>query len=251
MDLNSFFASCPRAALAFSGGTDSAYVLYAGLSCGADILPYYVKTPIQPRFELKDALSLCRGLNVPLKVIELDVLACPSVRDNPTDRCYHCKTLLLSAIASAAREDACSVILDGTNASDAEADRPGMRALAERGVLSPLRICGLTKAEIRRRSRDAGLFTWNKPAYACLATRIRSGERITAEKLRAVEESEEYLFSLGFTDFRVRTSDGNALLQFTEDQLADAFGREAQIRTRLSRFFHEIRINPKGRINSI
>ena len=104
----------------------------------------------------------------------------------------------MSTILAAAREDGYPVLLDGTNASDEAGDRPGMRALSELGVLSPLRLCGLTKPEIRRLSKVAGLFTWSKPAYACLATRVKTGEPIRPETLRAVEESEDFLFSLGF-----------------------------------------------------
>ena len=111
------------------------------------------------------------------------------------------------------------MILDGTNASDDADDRPGMRALKEMEVKSPLRICGLTKAEIRRLSKEAGLFTWDKPAYACLATRIPTGEEITLEKLQATEKAEAFMMSLGFKDFRVRQENGKAKIQVKEEQL--------------------------------
>ena len=247
MTIQDFFRAYPRAALAFSGGVDSAYLLYAGLQCGADIRPYYVKTAFQPDFEFADALRLCRELGAEPRVLQLDALSVPEVRANGPERCYFCKINIMSTIMAAAREDGFSLLLDGTNASDAADDRPGMRALGELGVLSPLRLCGLTKPEIRRLSREAGLFTWNKPAYACLATRVKTGESITEEKLRAVEESEAFLFSLGFSDFRVRTREGKALLQFPAEQLTAAFARKSEMDERLSPLFAEIRIDPEGR----
>ena len=118
-----------------------------------------------------------------MEVLPIDVLCHEKVTANPPDRCYHCKQQIFGKILEKAKADGFSLVLDGTNASDDAADRPGMRALAELKVRSPLRECGLTKAVIREKSMEAGLFTWDKPAYACLATRIPTGEVITAEKL--------------------------------------------------------------------
>ena len=157
---------------------------------------------------------------------------------NPADRCYYCKRNIFSRILEAAGEDGYSLILDGTNASDRADDRPGMRALKEMEVRSPLRECGLTKAMIRELSREAGLFTWNKPAYACLATRIPEGTEITEELLTMTEQAEDYLFSLGFTDFRVRmVKNGFAGLQFPEDQIGRAFEMRQQISAKLKDSF--------------
>lgn len=229
MTLLAFFKENPKAALGFSGGVDSSYLLYAGVQAGADIHPYYIKTAFQPQFELDDAERLCAQLGVPLTVLELDVLKNEAVTANPPDRCYHCKTALFGALSARALADGYTLLLDGTNASDDAGDRPGMRALKELHVCSPLRECGLTKAEIRRLSREAGLFTWDKPAYACLATRIPSGDAITAEKLLATERAEAFLFSLGLTDFRVRNYHGAARLQFTEAQLNAVLAHRAEI----------------------
>ena len=126
-----------------------------------------------------------------------------------------------------------------------------MRALRELGILSPLRLCGLTKPEIRRLSREAGLFTWDKPAYACLATRVKTGEPITNERLAAIEESEDYLFSRGYTDFRVRTAGKAALLQFPAEQLERAKQEEPEIAGRLGAFFETVSIDPKGRTKGL
>lgn len=229
MTLLAFFKENPKAALGFSGGVDSSYLLYAGVQAGADIHPYYIKTAFQPQFELDDAERLCAQLGVPLTVLELDVLKNEAVTANPPDRCYHCKTALFGALSARALADSYTLLLDGTNASDDAGDRPGMRALKELHVCSPLRECGLTKAEIRRLSREAGLFTWDKPAYACLATRIPSGDAITAEKLLATERAEAFLFSLGLTDFRVRNYRGAARLQFPEAQLNAVLAHRAEI----------------------
>lgn len=229
MTLLAFFKENPKAALGFSGGVDSSYLLYAGVQAGADIQPYYIKTAFQPQFELDDAERLCAQLGIPLTVLELDVLKNEAVTANPPDRCYHCKTALFGAFSARALADGYTLLLDGTNASDDAGDRPGMRALKELHVCSPLRECGLTKAEIRRLSREAGLFTWDKPAYACLATRIPSGDAITAEKLLATERAEAFLFSLGLTDFRVRNYHGAARLQFPEAQLNAVLAHRAEI----------------------
>ena len=166
MTLNEFFSLVPKAAVAFSGGTDSAFLLWAAKKCGCDVRAYYVKTAFQPQFELEDARRLASELAVPMAVVEADILAVPEAATNGPQRCYHCKTALFSQLRQAAREDGYTVLLDGTNASDDAGDRPGMRALRELEVRSPLRECGLTKAEVRRLSREAGLFTWDKPAYA-------------------------------------------------------------------------------------
>ena len=180
MNLEDFFREHPKAALAFSGGVDSAYLLYAAVKSGSQVRPYYVKTAFQPQFEYEDALRLTRELEVEMVTIHLNVLEEPAITANPVNRCYYCKQKIFTAIQNAARADGFSLLLDGTNASDQVADRPGMKALQELSVLSPLRLCGLTKTEIRQLSKEAGLFTHDKPAYACLATRNPTGQPITA-----------------------------------------------------------------------
>ena len=175
MTLTEFFHQNQKAAIAFSGGVDSAYLLYAALQSGADVRAYYVKSAFQPQFELDDARRLAETLSADMSVLDDDILADETVAANPPDRCYHCKRRIFSAIASAAAADGYTLLLDGTNASDDAGDRPGMRALRELSVRSPLRECSLTKPEIRRLSREAGLFSWDKPAYACLATRGPAG----------------------------------------------------------------------------
>ena len=245
--LSNFFRAHPRVALAFSGGTDSAYLLWAAVQCGCDVTAYYVQSPFQPAFEREDARRLAAEVGAPLKVIPVNTLEDEAIRLNPPDRCYHCKRAIFSALAEAARGDGYPVILDGTNASDDAADRPGMRALQELGVLSPLRACGITKAMVRDLSREAGLFTWNKPAYACLATRIPSGTQLTLEALRRVEAAEAALHDLGFSDLRVRVLGGAARIQLPARQMALAVGRRDAIREVLKPYFNPILLDLEDR----
>jgi len=247
MELQDFFKENPKAALAFSGGVDSAYLLYAGMTAGATIRAYYVKSAFQPAFEYADACRLAKSLGADMKVLEVDVLAETKVADNPADRCYYCKRAIFSHILAAARADGFSVVLDGTNASDDAGDRPGMRALKEMSVRSPLRECGLPKSRIRSLSRQAGLFTWDKPAYACLATRVPAGTRITREILEKTEKAEEYLFSLGFTDFRVRWLDGCARLQVPETQLEKVLENRENILQTLGADYEQVLLDLKTR----
>ena len=247
MTLEQFFQENPRCALGFSGGVDSAYLLYAGVKAGADIRPYFIKTAFQPAFELADARKLAEGLGAEVTVLELDALADPRVAANPADRCYFCKQNLFRTLKDRAIADGYPVLLDGTNASDEAGDRPGMRALAELSVRSPLRDCGLTKDEIRTRSREAGLFTWDKPAYACLATRVPAGEAITAETLARVEGAEDTLFRLGYTDFRVRVFHSAARIQLPRGQMERAVREAETIQAALKPYFTPILLDLEGR----
>lgn len=213
MDLQQFFQENKKVALAFSGGVDSAYLLYAAVKAQAEIGVYYVKSCFQPEFEYEDAKRLARELGVKMTVLTVDVLATEDVKRNPANRCYYCKKQIFGTILQKAKEDGFSVIFDGTNASDDAGDRPGMKVLQEMQVRSPLRECGLTKTRIRELSKEAGLFTHDKPAYACLATRIPAGTEITEELLQHTEKAEEFMMTLGFSDFRVRYYYGQAKLQ--------------------------------------
>ena len=222
MELSDFFHENPRAALAFSGGTDSAYLLYAALQCGAEVRPYYVKTPFQPRFELDDALRLTKELGTELTVIEYDILDDGLIAANPADRCYHCKKKLFGLLLrERAANDGFSLIIDGTNASDDAGDRPGMK--------------------------EAGLFTWDKPAYACLATRVPTGRPIERELLQRVEGAESELFALGFTDFRVRLFHEAARIQLPAAQMAAALERRGDILAKLKKYFDTILLDMETR----
>lgn len=247
MTLQEFFTRHPAAAIAFSGGVDSAFLLYAAQKYAAKVRAYYVKSEFQPEFEWEDAKRLAEELGAEMKTLSLKVLTVPGVSENPPDRCYRCKKAIFSGIMEAAAADGFTVLLDGTNASDEARDRPGMRALKELSVLSPLRECGLTKTQIRQLSKEAGLFTWNKPAYACLATRIPTGEEITGQKLSATETAENYLFSLGFTDFRVRSREGHATLQMPEEQMELVIRHRREILSTLRQYYKAVSLDLEGR----
>lgn len=237
MTLQDFFQINPRGAIAYSGGVDSSLLVWAAMQYGQDWRAYYVHTAFQPDFELMDAKKIAAECNIPLTIIEGDILQFPEVRVNPADRCYHCKHRIFSAIQHQATIDGCTLLIDGTNASDDEGDRPGMRALRELQVRSPLRECGLTKGDVRQMCREAHLFVWNKPSYACLATRIPTGTAITNEALRKVEQGENLLSSLGFLNFRIRLHGNAAVLQVQEDQFSYAYEHRDAILTRLAPVF--------------
>lgn len=240
MKLEDFFKEYPEVAIAFSGGVDSAYLLYVAVKYAKKVRAYYVKSDFQPQFELDDARRLARELNAEMKIIPLDVLSCDSIVKNPSNRCYFCKKMIFSSIYKAAALDGFEILLDGTNASDIEADRPGMKALRELQVRSPLRECGLTKAQIRELSRKAGLFTWDKPSYSCLATRITTNEEITKAKLEAIENGEIFLFKLGFSDFRLRMNESTAKLQLREEQIPLLIENREKILEELKKSFSNV-----------
>ena len=240
MHLEQFFRENPKAAIAFSGGVDSAYLLYAAVKCGAQVKAYDVKTDFQPRFELEDARRFAAQLGAQMQILPVDILCHAKVAENPADRCYHCKKVLFENILEAAKADGFFLVLDGTNASDDAADRPGMQALKELCVRSPLRECGLTKAQIRKLSRDAGLFTHDKPAYACLATRIPTGEAITQKKLQQTEAAENCLSALGLRDFRVRLRGNTALLQVKETDLPAVINSRESIVAELRKYYDSV-----------
>lgn len=245
--LKEFFNKNPRVALAFSGGVDSSYLLYAARSCGADVHAYFAKTPFQPEFELRDAKRLACEVGARLTVLKFDILTDAAVAANPPDRCYYCKKRIFGLMSEAAKKDGHTLIIDGTNASDDAEDRPGMRALREIGVRSPLREYGLTKSNIRTLSKEAGLFTWDKPAYACLATRIPSGTVIDHITLRKVESAESELLAMGFSDFRVRVFHDAARLQLPANQLKEAVTRRVEVREKLKKFFAIILLDTEVR----
>ena len=247
--LEKFFYDHPKIALGFSGGVDSSYLLYAGMKYGADIKPYFIKGAFQPEFELNDAVRLAKSLGAEdkLKIIRADILADDIVAENNSRRCYYCKKRVFGAILENARADGYNAVIDGTNASDDLSDRPGAKALKEMKVFSPLRMAGLTKAEIRKLSREAGLFTWNKPSYACLATRIPTGRHITEGLLQRVESAESVLSEMGFRDFRVRVLGDAGKIQLRPEEMLMAVEKRDSIVRELEPYFNEICLDLKGR----
>lgn len=200
--------------VAFSGGVDSTFLLKVVVEeLGDRCAAVTVASAVQPSCEIDDARRLAAALGVRHEVLDVDVFAVPGFRDNPPDRCYLCKNAILERLTAWALAHGLAVVCDGSNADDLGDYRPGRRALRKHDVLSPLADCGLTKAEIRALSRSMGLPTWDKPAYACLATRIPYGQAVTAGKLAMVEEAEAFLRGLGFIQLRVRCHDDVARIE--------------------------------------
>ena len=249
MTLQTFFQEHPKVAIAFSGGTDSAFLLYAARQYAKEVHAYYVRSAFQPQFEYNDAVELAKELDVPLTVIKADVLSVQTVTANPPDRCYHCKKIVFSKIVEAAAQDGFLILLDGTNASDDASDRPGMKALQELKVLSPLRECGLTKNQIRELSKEAGLFTWNKPSYACLATRVPAGIPITAQRLTKTEHAENFLRMISAPgDGNAQdSSKDSARLQIKKSQLPLLIEKREQIILELKKDYQSVLLDLETR----
>lgn len=169
--------------LAFSGGCDSSFLLAALVRAGFNVKAYMVMTAFQAPFELDDARRVIEETGAEFELIRADVLSHDEVCANPADRCYWCKRFIFGTVLERMEADGRTVLLDGTNATDDPANRPGFRALAELGVRSPLREAGFMKDEVRAASRELGLSTADKPNFSCFATKVQPGVRITQDEL--------------------------------------------------------------------
>jgi len=218
--LEKILSSYAKLGIAFSGGVDSSYLLYAAVQSGIPFAVYSVETAFRSPVERVNAVFIAGRLEVEPVVIDADILSVPGVAANGPDRCYLCKKALFTMMKERASLDGCDVLCDASNASDDPAERPGMRALEELGIASPLREAGITKEDVRRLSRMAGLPCWNSPSDSCLATRTATGVGITGPGLRKTAEAEAAVRALGFSGFRVRTlPDGTASLEIQESQM--------------------------------
>jgi len=195
--------------VAFSGGVDSTWLLkVAHDELGAKASAVTATSCLVPAQELRDARVFCEQEGIELIVHEATPFETPGLVANPPERCYLCKSALMAAFAAIARERGIAQVLDGSNVDDTEDYRPGLRAVRELGVKSPLIICGFSKADIRACARERGLKVWDKPSLSCLASRIRTGETITAKRLARIDAAEQYLRSLGLRQLRVRLLPG-------------------------------------------
>ena len=196
---------CMPLAVAFSGGVDSTYLLHEAVKAGKEkVTALIMKTPSVPERELDEAVTFCKSRGISFFVLPANPFSVEGFRENGRDRCYICKHFLFSVLLEKAKEEGIPFVADGTNADDTKEFRPGLRALKELEIRSPLAEAGLTKKEIRELSEKEGLPTWNKPSFSCLATRFPYGEELTVEKLRRTEAAENLLAELGFTQRRVR-----------------------------------------------
>lgn len=219
--------------LGFSGGVDSAYLgVVAVEALGADrVLAVIGRSASYPEEQWATARGVAERFGVPVLEVETNELADPRYAANPTTRCYFCKSELWSRLLPIARERGFAVVVDGTNADDLGGHRPGMAAARERDVASPLADVGMTKAEIRERSRLRGMPTWAQPASPCLSSRIPYGIAVTPERLRRIERAERALRALGIAgDLRVRYHGDLARVELSREELSHWLEREASAR---------------------
>ena len=207
------------AAVAFSAGVDSTFLLKTAHEVlGKNALAVTADAPLFPRAEIERAKQFCAENEIRHIILPYDPFSVPGFQENPPDRCYLCKRAVFTAVKAAAAERGITYIAEGSNTDDTGDYRPGMRAVRELGIRSPLLEAGLSKADIRELSREYGLATWNKPSFACLASRFMYGDTITAEKLAVTEKAEEKLLSLGFTQVRVRVHGTSARIEIDRSE---------------------------------
>lgn len=213
-------ASEGKAAVAFSGGVDSVFLLYAAREAlGDQVLALTVSLHAVPKKELEEAKEFCRTHGIRHRIERVDEFLIEGFADNPPNRCYLCKKALFTKMKGLAAEDGFLTLMEGSNVDDQGDYRPGLQALKELQIQSPLKEAGFTKAEIREMSRRLSLPTWEKPSMACLASRFVYGERITPEKMRMVELAEEYLTELGFIQRRVRMHGSLARIELLPEDI--------------------------------
>ncbi len=232
-----------RVAIAFSGGVDSSFLarVAADVLPGDDLLAVMIISVLLTPEELANARSVAEQIGCRLLTYEVDPLSWPDFIDNPLDRCYYCKKKIYSLLGSIIRSHGIPTIMDGTNLDDLGDNRPGLQAVRELGVKTPLVDVGFDKAEIRQLSRRLQLVNWDRPSSSCLATRIPSGTTITSGLLALVGNCERYLHSRGFYGCRARLADKAVHLELAEgdiERFSDSVNRAS-----VGRFFRELGIN--------
>ncbi len=235
--LKDYLKSLGSVAVAFSSGVDSTFLLTVAHQVLDDrTLAITACSPVFPAREKGEAAAFCKEHGIRHLSFDADILSDPDFCANPPDRCYICKKKLFKKIIDIARDNGVEYVCEGSNLSDKGDYRPGMKAVEELGIKSPLLECGLSKDEIRQLSRDMGLSTWSKPSFACLASRFVYGEKITLKKLAMVEQGENLLHEMGFTQYRVRLHGDNlARLEVMPDELPKLMAKRIEIEDSLKR----------------
>ena len=221
-ELIKYLKGLGKVVLAFSGGVDSTFLLrVAKVALGDNVKAVTIMSPYIPKWEIAEAKELAKKLGVQHEIIEAPII--DSIKFNPEDRCYLCKTAVFGMILAIAKKQDYNCVIDGTNFDDLSDYRPGLRALKELEIKSPLLECKITKAEIRAFSKELGLNTWDKPAYACLLTRIPYGNELKVEDFEKIENAEKYMMSIGFRAVRVRCHGDLARVEVSKNDRSKLF----------------------------
>ncbi|MBR1670690.1 MAG: ATP-dependent sacrificial sulfur transferase LarE [Butyrivibrio sp.] len=251
--LLSILSNYGRVAVAFSSGVDSTFLLYAARAALSDnVVALTAASPVFPKRELNEAIDYCKRLGVEHRLIDIDELEIEGFAENPKNRCYICKKSLFAAFKKAADDMGIGVVLEGSNRDDEGDYRPGLLAIRELDIKSPLREADLYKDDIRALSVHFGLPTWDKPSFACLASRFPYGEMISYKKLEMVDKSEQLLLELGFKQFRVRIHGEDtfiARIEVPEDDIERFMQRDVRtkVNSELVRFgFSYVSLDLRG-----
>ena len=219
--LKKIFQSMGRVLIAFSGGVDSTLLLKVAMDTlgGENVLAVTALSPLYPERELAEAREMASRLKGRHVLIESNELEIPGFSKNPPNRCYYCKKELFEKLVSLAKEESIPFVIEWSTLDDEKDHRPGKRAVQELGIRSPLQEAFFNKKEVRDLSKDLGLPTWDKPSFACLASRFPYDEEIDAEGLRRVSEAEDFLFNLGFNQVRVRHYQNLARIEIFQEEM--------------------------------